>query len=99
MGKSAMKLVRIEWLDSAQPIASWELLTDLPAPKAHLCCTVGHLIHDGEDAKMVALALGASGEKGEWNQAMGAMIIPTCAILKMEIISSSEPSSACPLPA
>lgn len=82
-----MKVVRIEWVDSAQPIPSWEMLRDLPAPKAHRCCTVGHLIHDGQEAKVVALSVARSGDAEEWDQAGGTMVIPACAITRMDIIS------------
>jgi hypothetical protein len=85
-----MKIVRIEWLDSAQPVASWEFLRDVPAPKAHRCCTVGHLIHDGEEAKVVALSLGRNASSEEWDQAGGTMVIPACSIIRMDVISFSE---------
>jgi hypothetical protein len=89
-----VKLVLIEWLDSAQPIASWQYLADLPKPTAHLCQTVGHLIEDGEQAKVVALSVAKSGGDDEWDQASGVTVIPSCSVVRMQFLSPEpiEPS-------
>lgn len=82
-------LVLIEWLDSSQPVAAWRFLSDIEEPAPHRCQTVGHLLHDGETVKVVALSI--AGNDGEWDQACGVMTIPTCAVVKMiRLTASSE---------
>lgn len=89
-----MKIVRIEWLDSCQPAPEWRFLEDVGTPKAHQCCTVGHLIRDDEDAKVVALSVARPDNFEDWNQAGGVMVIPACSIVRMETISFPS-ASAC----
>lgn len=82
-----MKIVRIEWLDSCQPAPEWQFLEGIASPKAHRCCTVGHLIRDDADAKVVALSVARPHGSDDWNQAGGVMVIPACSIVRMDIIS------------
>lgn len=51
-------LVFIEWEDSAQPIPSWQFLSDYEPHSIVKCVTVGWLVHDGEDKKGVAQNIG-----------------------------------------
>lgn len=86
------ELVLIEWLDSSQPVASWRFMADIEEPVPHRCQTVGHLLHDTENVKVVAVSI--AGNDGEWDQACGVMTIPTCAVVKMVRLTASSERSA-----
>lgn len=64
-------LVLIEWLDSGQPMPSWQWLEQIEPRRPHLCVSVGFLVQDGGEAKVLAPNLGASDGGGAWDQASG----------------------------
>ena len=70
-----MKLVLIEWEDSARPVPSWRHLDDLPEPAIITCLSVGWLVHDDEQVKMLAPNVGDI-DSEENNQASGIIRIP-----------------------
>ncbi len=76
------QLVMVDWEDSAQPVASWLHLTDLPALSAVQCCSVGWIVAQSDDVLMLAPNLG---ERGcEVNaQASGIIRIPKRCIVRM----------------
>lgn len=76
-------LVAIEWIDSGQPIPGWQWLEGLAERRPHRCVSVGFLIQDGAEAKVLAPNLGASNER-EWDQASGLITIPTPAVTKIK---------------
>ena len=86
-------LVLIEWVDSGQPIPGWQWLSDLDPRRAHKCLSVGFLVQDDEQTKVLAPNLGASDGLGEWDQASGLITIPTIAITKIERLTSSSAST------
>src|SRR3546814_2923787 len=53
--------VLIEWLDSAQPIPGWRLLSDLPNPDVVKCESVGWIIGETDDVLMLAPNIGDRG--------------------------------------
>jgi hypothetical protein len=76
----AAPLVLIEWEDSAQPLAAWRYLDDLPVEIVK-CQSVGFLVYDG--AKVKALAPNVGDWGGEHAQASGLMRIPARCITKI----------------
>ena len=68
-------LVMIEWEDSAQPISSWSYLSSFAAPGTVRCASVGWLIHDDEQMKVVAPNLGALDDENSV-QVSGVIQIP-----------------------
>jgi hypothetical protein len=79
-----MRLVLVEWLDSYGCSASWQSIDNpLPAPRVMRCRSVGWLIHDGEECKVLIPHVGDVGE-GEASQGCGDMTIPTCAVLRVQ---------------
>ena len=76
-------LVIIRWLDSAQPLPSWQYLSALPQTRAIECATVGWLLRDDADLKVVCQSVGdlASPQNA---QASGIMTIPARCILSIE---------------
>ncbi len=89
-------LVLIEWLDSGQPMPNWQWLEQIEPRRPHLCISVGFLVQDGGEAKVLAPNLGASDGGGAWDQASGVITIPATAVQRMLRLNAS-PSSLCPL--
>lgn len=71
-----IRLVLVEWLDSHY-VPGWH--TDAPAEKPSLCRSVGWLICDGEQAKVISPHV----INGDPPQRNGEMTIPACAIVSM----------------
>ena len=82
MKKQKVKLVIIEWLDSARPVAEWQHLSDYKKKNPISCVSVGFLIHDGDDVKALAPNMGDISDKGNI-QASGIIHIPTCSVRKV----------------
>ena len=90
-------LVMIEWEDSAQPVAAWAHLESIQPGGVVLCASVGWLIHDGEDLKMIAPNFGGL-ESQNNAQVSGVIRIPTRCVravhkLKEPSLSGAGPSS------
>ena len=76
-----MRLVLIEWRDSWGCSSSWQSIEECK-PDAMVCRSVGWLLYDGDDCKVVVPHL--SDERAQVpRQGCGDMTIPTCAIVKM----------------
>ena len=75
------RLVLIEWLDSHY-VPGWH--TDAPEEKPLLCRSVGWLIHDGEEAKVIASHVTNENPP----QRNGEMTIPTRAVVQMKELAS-----------
>jgi hypothetical protein len=91
-GEHSPPLVLIEWLDSGQPVPSWQWLEHIAPRRPHLCVSVGFLMHDDDDAKVLAPNLGASNGCSDWDQASGVITIPTTAVqrlLRLEAAATS----------
>ena len=94
------ELVMIEWVDSGQPIPGWQWLSDLDLRRAHKCGSVGFLVQDDAQTKVIAPNLAASNGDNEWDQASGLFTIPTAAVIRIEkLTSASSMVSACDLAA
>jgi hypothetical protein len=93
-------LVIIRWLDSAQPLPSWQYLSSLPQTRAIECATVGWLLRDDDDLKVICQSVGDLGSPQN-AQASGIMTIPARCIVSIErLIEGNELTSAtCPEPA
>ena len=85
-----MRLVLIEWLDSAQPVAAWRFIEDIGNEAPHRCQTVGHLIHDGDDSKVVALSIATVDGTDTWGQAAGVTTIPACSVIRLVDLTSAS---------
>ena len=76
-------LVIIRWLDSRQPCGQWRYLSSLPEAKPVEVATVGWLVKDTADVKVVCQNIGDLGHP-EKAQASGIMTIPTRCVLSVE---------------
>lgn len=76
-----MRLVLIEWLDSFGCSSDWQPLEGCQA-KPLRCRSVGWLLHDGDDCKIVVPHLSETHENVP-SQGCGDMTIPASAILRI----------------
>lgn len=86
-------LVIIRWLDSRQPCGQWRYLSAIPDAKPVEVATVGWLVKDTTDAKVVCQNVGdlAHPEKA---QASGIMTIPTRCVLSIERLTEETTISS-----
>ena len=82
-------LVLIEWLDSGHPVPGWTWIGSVGHRHAHRCISVGFLVQDDDDAKVVVANLGSSGAE-QWDQVSGLIVILAKAVTKMERLTPSE---------
>src|ERR1700730_13408373 len=82
-------LVIIRWLDSAQPLPSWQYLSALPRTRPIECATVGWLLKDDDDMKVICQSVGDLGNPKN-AQASGIMTIPACCVLSIEKLTEEE---------
>ncbi len=91
-----MRLVIVRWQDSSQPVASWRYVSDIEEnPKPIECATVGWLIRDTPEVKVICQSVGDL--HGENAQAGGVMTIPARCIISIEALKEVT-SSPCPVP-
>ena len=83
-----MHLVKIEWVDSRSPTNRWERLDDLHGLDACRCVSVGFLVKDATDFKMLAPNLADKDDDSDI-QASAAIVIPTCSITRMVSLAES----------
>lgn len=92
MSTHKVKLVIIEWLDSTQPISSWQHLSDYKASEPISCISVGFLIHDGTDVKALAPNMGDITSENNM-QISGIIHIPSKSVLNITELVEKEESS------
>jgi hypothetical protein len=86
-------LVLIRWVDSRQPSSKWCYLADVGEQQALECGTVGWLLQDGPDAKVVCQSVGDLGDP-DHAQASGIMTIPARCVLSIERLVEVEVTSS-----
>ncbi|WP_335594106.1 hypothetical protein [Hyphomonas sp.] len=99
-------LVMIEWEDSLQPTAAWAYLSDFEPKASMRIASVGWLIHDGAEIKVLAPNIGGL-DDADSAQMTGAIHIPTRCVVSVQkikepnrVTSSSVPDlSFRPVPA
>lgn len=84
-GAPGQKLVLVEWEDSTQPVPNWTWLSEKSPAREGIvrCQSVGWLIHDGDDVKVLAPNRGALGEHV---QVCGVIRIPARAVVKVRTL-------------
>lgn len=83
-------LVIIRWQDSRQPCGQWRYLSALPEARPVEVATVGWLVRDTADVKVVCQNIGDF-QHPEKAQASGIMTIPTRCVLSVERLTEEEP--------
>ncbi len=81
MEKAAPKAYMIEWEDSRQPKSAWQWLSDFDTPEIVRCISIGFLIYNGKDAKVLAPNIGD--HDNEEPQVSGVIQIPTRCVTRM----------------
>ncbi len=90
-----MKLVRILWLDSYGCSPDWRDLKTVVATDLH-CESVGWLLHDGDECKVIVPHLTNPHEAISDQQGCGDMTIPVPSILKItELMNCEGPELYC----
>jgi hypothetical protein len=82
-------LVIIRWQDSAQPLPSWQYLSALPTTRAVECATVGWLLKDDDDVKVICQSIGNLDNPNN-AQASGIMTIPARCVISIEKLTEEE---------
>lgn len=85
----ACPLVIIRWQDSRQPCGQWRYLSALPEQKPVEVASVGWLIKDTAEVKVLCQNVGDLGSP-ENAQASGIMTIPTRCVLSIETLSETD---------
>jgi hypothetical protein len=86
----ACPLVLIRWVDSRQPTSAWCFLAEMPAARPVECASVGWLLRDGEDAKVICQSVGDL-ESQDDAQASGVMTIPARCIVAIDRLEEVDP--------
>lgn len=86
-------LVLVEWEDSRQPTSHWQRLCELELEGICKCVSVGFLVHDGEDKKVLAPNM-ADIEDEHNIQASGLINIPASAVTKMVCLEEATCASS-----
>ena len=79
------QLMRVQWEDSARPVAEWQWTDDYEVPKIVTCISVGYLISKSRQALALAPNLGEVGR--ERVQASGIIRIPQSAVRLLSVLS------------
>jgi hypothetical protein len=82
-------LVIIRWQDSAQPIPAWKHLSHLPSTRPIECATVGWLLKDDDDVKVLCQSVGDLHDAHN-AQASGIMTIPARCIISIERLAEED---------
>lgn len=90
-----MKLVQVEWEDSAQPVSGWHYLEDAPPLESVVCKSVGWIIADNDRVIMLAPNLGDY-KSGDGAQGSGFMRIPKRAVTMVSELQEITSSCAAP---
>jgi hypothetical protein len=86
-------LVLIRWLDSRQPSGQWRYLADLPEARPVEVASVGWLVRDTADVKVVCQNVGDL-DNPDKAQASGIMTIPARCVLSIERLVEADDASA-----
>ena len=94
-----INIVIVEWEDSRQPVSEWAYAADYEAASAVPCVSVGWLIKDSKDVKVLAQNMGDIDDKNR-SQVSGVMQIPARCVIRItplvKATSSSEGPSSHP---
>ena len=75
----------VEWIDSAQPIAAWMFLENMPRMEVIECVSVGWLVAETDEVLMLAPNLGDI-QSGGSAQASGFIRIPKLAVTRRVVL-------------
>jgi hypothetical protein len=73
-------LVLVEWIDASRLASGWMDLSEIPAPYPHKCVSVGFLVSENSEGKILVPTIGDV-EHPDNSHAYGGMLIPKSAII------------------
>jgi hypothetical protein len=82
------RLVLIEWEDSGQPAPEWRWLDTVGVAEPIRCQTVGFLVRDDKEVKVVAQNMGDV--DSDARQVSGLIRIPTRAVTRITALAASK---------
>jgi len=82
-GKAAGPLVLVEWTDDYGCSPRWENMDGELSPRVMMCKSVGWLVHNDKDCKLIVPHLSEEPGFGLPRQGCGDMTIPTQSILRI----------------
>lgn len=83
-------LVEIKWADSFGAGSSWGEIEQMAVKRFH-CYSVGYLVHDGDDVKIIVPHMHSADEEiGAVESGCGDMTIPTCAVVEMHVLREAR---------
>lgn len=86
-GRASCPLVLVEWEDSRQPTSGWSYVQGFTPVNICRCVSVGWLIYDGVDKKVLAPNVGDT--EDEHNVQMSGVIhIPTRCVTRVTRVTS-----------
>lgn len=80
----ALRLAKVNWVDSRQPTASWVFLRDFTAEAPCCCKSVGWIVH--RDETVIVLAASMADVDGEAAQISGVLHIPMCSVVAVAML-------------
>ena len=83
------RLVLIEWLDSLGCSTQWQKLNSISPEPLH-CRSVGWLIHDGKESKVVVPHIYDDEHPSAPPQGCGDMIIPAKSVLSISELTTKK---------
>lgn len=87
-------LVIIRWQDSKQTCGKWRFLSALPEFKSVECATVGWLLKDSNDVKVISQSIGDITNEDN-AQASGIMVIAASSVISIEkLVEEDKPTSS-----
>ena len=84
---SPMRLVLVEWVDSLGCSSEWQRIK-VHNPRPLRCRSVGWLLHDGEDCKVIIPHMSSEDQPEIDPQGCGDMTIPSQSILTIKDIQA-----------
>jgi len=84
-----MRLVFVEWLDSYGCSSTWQSIENCN-PQAMVCYSVGWLLHDGKDCKVIVPHITDPNSNVVNRQGCGDMTIPVRAILRLVDLPAAD---------
>jgi len=79
---TTQRLVLIEWVDSFGCASNWEEIGHVESPERQVCRSVGWLVVDDENSKVIVPHV-AKATKHTEEQGCGDMTIPTPCVLRI----------------
>ena len=86
--KFSLELVIIEWVDSRRPDAAWKHLGINQEWTACKCVSVGFLVSDDEERKVLAPNM-ADIDHASNLQLSGEIVIPTACVLSVKLLTET----------